>query len=105
MKNYQNQLDRFCDIAKQLVDDHSAELFSRYHMATDGKQGAINDAFYKHLDVLGKQLDEQAQQFIVSSNSRKGYEHLKSDVWSSCKKYIDQFVKRNEPRSWIIITL
>jgi hypothetical protein len=98
MKNYQNQLDRFCDIAKKLVDDHSAELFTRYHVSTEGQHNVINDAYYQHLDVLGKQLDEQAQQFITSSNVRTRNEHLKSDIWSTCKKYIDQFVKRNEPR-------
>ena len=97
MKNYQNQLDRFCDIAKKLVDDHSAELFTRYHVATDANN-VTNDAYYKHLDVLGKQLDEQAQQFITSSTVRTGNEHLKSDIWNTCKKYIDQFAKRNEPR-------
>lgn len=96
MKNYQNQLDRFCDIAKKLVDEHSAELFTGSHLASDGRHNVVNDAYYSHLDVLGKQLDEQAQQFIVAYPSRN--ELLKSDIWNTCKKYMEQFVKRNEPK-------
>jgi hypothetical protein len=96
MKNYQNRLDRFRDIAKRLVDEHSAELFTRNHLATDGRNNVVNDAYYMHLDVLGKQLDEQARQFI--STVRTGNESLSSDVWNTCKKYLDQFVKRNEPQ-------
>lgn len=97
MKNYQNQLDRFCDIAKKLVDDHSAELFAGYRISTGGKPGT-QDAYFQHLDTLGKQLDEQAHQFIGSARVRTGSESLKSDIWNTCRKYLDQFVKRNEPR-------
>jgi BMFP domain-containing protein YqiC len=95
MKNYQNQLDRFRDIAKKLVDDHSTELFTRTHVTSNGTHNVLNDAYYNHLDVLGRQLDEQAQQFI---SARKNNEHLKSDIWNTCKKYLDLFVKRNEPK-------
>lgn len=96
MKNYRNQLDRFCDIAKRLVDEHSAELFTGTHLATDSRQNLLSDAYYTHLDVLGKQLDEQAQLFITTN--RTGDEGLRSDVWSTCKKYIEQFAKRNQPQ-------
>lgn len=95
MKSYRNQLDRFCDIAKRLVDEHSAELFTRTHLSTEGTQNVMNDAYFMHLDVLGKQLDEQAQMFITSYNSGEG---LRSDVWSTCKKYLEQFVRRNQPQ-------
>ena len=94
MKNYQNQVDRFRDIAKKLVDDHSAELFTRTHVTANGVHNVMNDAYYNHLDVLGRQLDEQAQQFI---SMRKNNENLKSDIWSTCKRYLDLFVKRNQP--------
>lgn len=47
MKNYQNQLERFRNIAKRLVDDHCAALH--------------NDEAYKaHLDALMNQLEEHA---------------------------------------------
>lgn len=95
MKNYRNQLDRFRDIAKKLVDEHSAELFTGNEFATDGVRNLFNDAYYMHLDVLGRQLDEQAQLFITTNHTRD--EGLKSDVWSTCKKYIEQFAKRNQP--------
>ena len=94
MKSYQNQLDRFRDIAKRLVDDHSAELFTGSRMVADKNQ-VINDAYFNHLDSLGKQLDEHAQKFIV--NHRAGNDDLKSEIWNTCRKYLDQFVKRNQP--------
>jgi hypothetical protein len=94
MKNYQNQLDRFRDIAKRLVDDHSADLF-RGHVAHEGMT-QVNDAYHNHLDTLGKQLDEQAQRFISTNTGLN--ENLKSDVWGVCKKYLEQFTKRNSPR-------
>ena len=93
MKNYQNQLDRFGNIAKKLVDEHSADLFNRARMVSE--HNVRNDAFHNHLDMLGKQLDEHAQNFIVST--KKESEDLKSDIWSMCKKYLEQFIKRNEP--------
>ncbi len=96
MKNYQNRLDRFRDIAKKLVDEHSAQLFTGARLSTDGRNNTGQDAYHTHLDVLGKQLDEQARQFIGTVHSST--EGLSSDVWNTCKKYLDQFVKRNEPR-------
>lgn len=96
MKNYQNQLDRFRDIAKRLVDEHSAELFNRGHMANEGRPQVVNDAFHNHLDTLGKQLDEQAQQFITTNRGLN--DAVKTDIWGLCRKYLDQFTKRNEPR-------
>jgi hypothetical protein len=95
MKNYQNQLDRFRDIAKKLVDDHSAEVFTRSNVVADGRRQVVNDVYYNHLDVLGKQLDEQAQQFI--GTTRASSDDLKTEIWSVCRKYLDQFVKRNQP--------
>lgn len=95
MKSYQNQLDRFRDIAKRLVDDHSAELFTGSRTVADGRRQVVNEAYFNHLDVLGKQLDEHAQKFI--GGARTGSEDLKSEIWNTCKKYLDQFVKRNQP--------
>lgn len=95
MKSYQNQLDRFRDIAKKLVDDHSAELFSGSRTAATERHQVINDSYYSHLDSLGKQLDEHAHKFIGSA--RQGGEDLKSEIWNTCRKYLDQFVKRNQP--------
>lgn len=91
MKNYQNQLDRFRAIAKRLVDDHCAELFSSYRLSTDNMS---DDVYHSHLDVLGKQLDEHAQQFITTNNP--GNESFRSEVWNTCKKYLEQFVSRSE---------
>jgi hypothetical protein len=95
MKSYQNQLDRFRDIAKKLVDDHSAELFTGSRLASPDRHQVVNDAFYNHLDSLGKQLDETAQKFI--GTNRPGNDDLKSEIWNTCRKYLDQFVKRNQP--------
>ena len=92
MKNYQNQLDRFKSIAKRLVDDHCAELFSSYRLSTDN---IGDDAYHSHLDVLGKQLDEHAQQFITTNNP--GNESFRSEVWNVCKRYLDLFAQRNQP--------
>ncbi len=94
MKNYQNQLDKFGNIAKRLVDQHSADFFQRCR-AVHEEHLVKNEAFYNHLDSLGKQLDEQAQNFIVSA--KRGDEDLKSDIWNMCKKYLDLFIKRNQP--------
>lgn len=96
MKNYRNRLDRFRDIAKKLVDDHSAELFTGTQLSTDGRRNIMHDAYHMHLDVLGKQLDEQARQFIGTVHTSS--ESLSSDVWNTCRKYLEQFVKRNEPQ-------
>lgn len=93
MKHYQNQLDRFSSIAKRLVDDHSAELYTHYQL---GSYQVVNDVYHNHLDVLGRQLNEQAEHFIGSSS--QGSDELKTDIWETCRKYIDQFMKRNEPR-------
>ncbi len=95
MKNYQNKLDRFRDIAKRLVDEHSAEYFSNCRVYDDlgVEQGA--DAYKAHLDNLGKQLDEQAEHFITSAKA--GAEAIKQEVIGLCRKYRDQFIQRNQP--------
>lgn len=81
MKNYQNQLERFRNIAKRLVDDHCAALH--------------NDEAYKaHLDALMTQLEENAQQFMETT--RTNTELLKSDIRKLCNKYTELFIRRNE---------
>jgi hypothetical protein len=92
MRSYQNQLERFSTIAKRLVDDHSAELYTRCQI---GSYSVVNDVYYNHLDGLSKQLNERAEQFIGSTNVAN--EDLKTEIWNTCKKYIDQFIKRNQP--------
>ncbi len=94
MKNYQNQLDRFSDIAKKLVDNHSADMFNVSRAAANGPEGNSYAAYNSHLDSLGRELDEHAQQFAQKVSDEK----LKTDIWGMCKKYLDQFVKRNEPK-------
>ena len=64
MRSTQNQLDRFRTIAKRLVDEHSAEVFTRTAISSEGRQNVLDDVYYSHLDVLGKELNEQAEQFI-----------------------------------------
>ncbi len=81
MKNYQNQLERFRNIAKRLVDDHCAALH--------------NDEAYKaHLDALMHQLEEHAQQFV--SGARANADNMKTDIRSLCNKYTELFIRRNE---------
>jgi hypothetical protein len=81
MKNYQNQLERFRNIAKRLVDDHCAALH--------------NDEAYKaHLDALMTQLEENAQQFMETT--RTNTELLKSDIRKLCNKYTELFIRRND---------
>ncbi len=81
MKNYQNQLERFRNIAKRLVDDHSAALHN-------------DEAYSAHLDALRKQLEEHAQQFMASAKTNTDY--IKSDIKSLCNKYTDLFIRRNQ---------
>ncbi len=90
MKSYQNQLERFRAIAKKLVDDHSAELFNSYQFST----GITHDVYMSHLDTLGKQLDEQAKAFIGTNHANN--DSFRSEIWNTCKKYLEQFVKRNQ---------
>lgn len=94
MRGAQNQVERFRNIAKKLVDDHSAELFVREGMRP-GRESVIDDAYYNHLDVLGRELNEQAQQFI--GNFRTVNDEVKTQIWDTCKRYIEQFAKRNQP--------
>jgi hypothetical protein len=94
MKGAQNQVERFQNIAKKLVDDHSAELFVREGIRP-GRESIIDDAFYSHLDVLGRELKEQAEQFLGSF--RTVNEEVKTQIWDVCKRYVDQFAKRNQP--------
>ncbi len=95
MKGTQNQLERFRTIAKKLVDEHSAEVFVRSAISSDGRHTLTDDVFYNHLDVLGKELNEQAEQFIASFKGVN--EDVKSEIWNTCKKYMDQFMRRNQP--------
>ncbi|MBS1772193.1 MAG: hypothetical protein JST82_04990 [Bacteroidetes bacterium] len=96
MKNYQNQLDRFRVIAKKLVDEHSAELFSSYRLSTDlGVKNMADDAYHSHLDILGRQLTERAQDFIKTT--RTNADTIKTEVMGLCNKYLDLFAKLNQP--------
>jgi len=95
MKGAQNQLERFRNIAKKLVDDHSAELFVRSAISAGGRESVIDDAYYNHLDVLNRELKEQAQQFI--GTYRTVNDEVKGEIWDVCKRYMEQFVKRNQP--------
>lgn len=96
MKSYQNQLERFRNIAKRLVDEHSAELFTNYKViSSTNSVHEVDDVYHTHLSDLGKQLDEQAQQFITSAKANT--DTIRSEVWELCKKYLEQFVKRNQP--------
>lgn len=92
MKGTQNQLERFRSIAKRLVDEHSAEVFVRG--ACSSERGT-DDVYYNHLDVLGKELNEQAEQFIGTYKAVG--EDVKAEIWNTCRKYIEQFAKRNHP--------
>ena len=95
MRSSQNQLDRFRTIAKKLVDEHSAEVFTRTAISSEGRQTGLDDVYYRHLDVLGKQLNEQAEQFITSFKAVN--DEVKSEIWNTCRRYMDQFIKRNQP--------
>ncbi|RYZ52272.1 MAG: hypothetical protein EOP49_09810 [Sphingobacteriales bacterium] len=95
MKGAQNQLERFRSIAKKLVDDHSAELFTRDGIRASGRETIVDDAYFNHLDVLGRELNEQAVQFLGSFRSVN--DEVKTEIWDVCKRYIDQFAKRNQP--------
>ena len=85
MKN-RNRLERFSDIAKRLVDDHSAQLF---------KNRLEHDAYSNHLEAIGQQLEINARDFIGSLKTNN--EELTSQVWNTCSKYLDLFIKRNDP--------
>jgi histone H3/H4 len=96
MKAYQNKVERFRNIAKKLVDDHSAELFSSYRLSTDiGSSEIAYDAYNSHLESLGQQLTERAYEFIATAKSNT--EIIKSEVLGVCNKYLELFVKRNQP--------
>lgn len=92
MKGTQNQLERFQSIAKKLVDEHSAEVFTGSHLCSET---GTDNVYYSHLDVLGRELNEQAERFI--SMYKEVNEDVKSAIWDTCRKYIDQFVRRNQP--------
>jgi len=92
MKGTQNQLERFRNIAKRLVDEHSAEVFVRSALSSEH---GTDDVYYSHLDVLGKELNEQAEQFI--GTFRAVNDEVKTQIWDTCRKYMDQFVRRNQP--------
>lgn len=93
MKNYQNRLDRFGAIAKRLVDDQSAELFNATRRSEETSEP--DETFRQQLNVLGKKLDEHATDFIKAYKEQN--EAMRAEIWSLCSKYLDLFVKRNEP--------
>jgi len=95
MKSYQNKLDRFRSIAKKLVDEHSAEYFSNQQVYNDLGVDDTSAAYKSHLDSLSKQLEEQAQYFVMTA--RAGAEAIKQEISGLCRKYMDQFVQRNQP--------
>ena len=90
MKLHQNRVDRFSVIAKQLVDEHSAELFRDSVRLSDNY-----DVFNNHLETLGKQLEDYASEFLSSTKVQN--DQLKNDIWNTCSKYLDLFAKRNQP--------
>lgn len=92
MRGNQNMLERFRSIAKRLVDEHSAEVFVR--KAVRAESGA-DEVYYHQLDDLGRQLNEQAEQFIGGYKTVS--DDLKTEIWDTCRKYVEQFVKRNHP--------
>jgi len=96
MRGLQNKLERFRNIAKKLVDEHSAEVFTRRATFREGGFPMTDDVYHNHLDVLDKELNEQAEQFI--SNFKEVNEHVKKEIWNTCKRYIDQFAQRNQPK-------
>jgi hypothetical protein len=97
MRGEQNQVERFRTIAKRLVDDHSAECFTKSTISS-GNGHVIDDVYYNHLDVLGRELNDQAEQFLSSFKEVK--EDVKSEIWNTCKKYIDLFMRRNQTSSY-----
>lgn len=90
---YQNRLERFRNIAKKLVDKHSAEL---YHICTYNVEPKLADDMYQdHFTNLGKELDSEAQDFIKAYNVQQ--ESLASEIWHTCNKYLQLFAQRNQP--------
>jgi|GEM_PF-1138219 len=89
MKLHQNRLDRFSVIAKKLVDEHSAELFSESRLSDS------DDIYNNHFQNLGKQLEEYAREFINSCKVQN--DQLKNDIWYTCNKYLDLFASINQP--------
>jgi hypothetical protein len=98
MRGEQNQVERFRTIAKRLVDDHSAECFTKSAISSGNGQTVVDDVYYNHLDELGRELNEQAEQFLTSFKGVK--EDVKSEIWNTCKKYIDLFIRRNQTSSY-----
>lgn len=90
MKMHQNRVDRFSVIAKQLVDNHSAELFRDSVRLSDNY-----DVYSNHLESLGQQLEDYAKEFLNSCKVQN--EQLKNDIWNTCTKYLDLFAKKNMP--------
>ena len=93
MRNQQrNRIERFRTIAKRLVDRHSAELFTVYSIQADSD---VYDAYNDHLDSLGRELDREAKDFITSYKTQS--ELMRNEIWRTCTRYLDLFVKRNQP--------
>lgn len=87
-------MERFRTIAKRLVDDHSAQLFTTTGLEEDEVNPTA--AYYSHLDSLGRELNQQAEAFMSTSAKSIGTE-LRAKIWDTCKKYIEQFTRRNQP--------
>lgn len=93
MRNQQrNRIERFRTIAKRLVDRHSAELFTVYNIQA---QNDVFDAYNDHLDSLGRELDREANDFITTYKTQS--ELMRAEIWRTCTRYLDLFVKRNQP--------
>ncbi|MEZ5016321.1 MAG: hypothetical protein R2800_04660 [Flavipsychrobacter sp.] len=90
---YQNRLERFKNIAKRLVDKHSAELYQVYSYNVESK--VVDDMYQDHFANLGKELDSEAHDFIKVYNVQQ--ESLASEIWNTCSRYLQQFAQRNQP--------
>jgi hypothetical protein len=94
MSSTRNQLERFRTIAKRIVDEHCAEVYTTTSVPPEESSNST-ETYYSHLDVLGKELDEQANQFLGSYKSVS--EGLRSEIWNVCRNYVENFVRRNQP--------
>ena len=95
MRSERNQLERFQTIAKRLVDDHSAEFFTRSAICSNGDHLVVNEAYHAHLDSLDKELNEEASSFLSSIKTVN--DNVKKEIWNVCRRYVEQFVRRNQP--------
>lgn len=96
MKAEMNQVERFQNIAKRLVDEHSAAFFTRTIICHHGDYMVVHEAYNAHLNTLDKELIEQASNFLSSFKSVN--DTLKQEIWRLCHSYVDQFARRNQPQ-------